>query len=347
MSRQINVLMTGGGAPGAAGIIKCLLAESTVNLFVADANPSAYGKHLHDPNKFVVIPSASQEDFHEILLKLALDYNIDVILPLVTRELFVFSKYKKYFENAGVRVLVSDQNALNTANDKGKLYNFLYQLNHPVPQFEVVASLEQFENAVKLLGFPTKPVCFKPSISNGSRGFRIISNTMDEYNLLFNEKPNNTFITYEKIVEILTNQTFPELLVSEFLPGEEYSVDCIAHNGEPQIIVPRLRTRMLGGISVEGQFIYQEELISQCRSIIKLIGLHGNIGIQFKKGSDGKFYILEINPRVQGTIVSALGAGVNLPLLAIKQEMGEVVDFDAIIVKWGVQFSRYWNEVYY
>jgi carbamoyl-phosphate synthase large subunit len=57
--------------------------------------------------------------------------------------------------------------------------------------------------------------------------------------------------------------------------------------------------------------------------------------------------LVEVNPRVQGTIVAALGAGVNLPLLAIKQEMGLDIEPIELNVKWGTRFSRYWTEVFY
>jgi carbamoyl-phosphate synthase large subunit len=57
--------------------------------------------------------------------------------------------------------------------------------------------------------------------------------------------------------------------------------------------------------------------------------------------------IIEVNPRVQGTISAGLGAGINLPVLAIKQELGIPIDEAALQVKWGTRFSRYWNEVFY
>ena len=56
--------------------------------------------------------------------------------------------------------------------------------------------------------------------------------------------------------------------------------------------------------------------------------------------------IIEINPRVQGTIVAGLGAGVNLPLLAVKQELNLPISEEELQVKWGTKFSRYWNEVF-
>jgi carbamoyl-phosphate synthase large subunit len=75
--------------------------------------------------------------------------------------------------------------------------------------------------------------------------------------------------------------------------------------------------------------------------------LHGNIGIQVKKSVAGKFLLLEINPRVQGTISAALGAGVNLPVLSVKQELDLPVTEDELQVRWGTKFSRYWTEVFY
>jgi predicted ATP-grasp superfamily ATP-dependent carboligase len=108
-----------------------------------------------------------------------------------------------------------------------------------------------------------------------------------------------------------------------------------------------LRTKMISGISVEGEFVNEKNIITYCSEIIKELQLHGNIGIQVKRSSEGKPLIIEINPRVQGTIVAGLGAGVNLPVLAIKQELNLPITDEELQVKWGTKFSRYWSEVYY
>jgi carbamoyl-phosphate synthase large subunit len=124
-------------------------------------------------------------------------------------------------------------------------------------------------------------------------------------------------------------------------------VDCLAKNGETILVVPRLRKKMINGISVEGEFIKEESIITYCTQIIHELQLHGNIGIQVKRSIAGKFLLLEINPRVQGTISAALGAGVNLPVLAVKQELGFAMPQEELQVKWGTKFSRYWSEVFY
>lgn len=337
--------MTGGGAPGAAGILKCLQQDATVNVIAVDANPNAVGRYLN--KDFETIPYANDPAFIDAVLALCRIKNIHAVLPLVTRELIPLSQHIQEFELAGAKLLVSPAASLEIANNKSKLYEFLQWRGIAVPAFSIVETVEQFNQAVEELGYPKRSVCFKPSVSNGSRGFRIISEQINELDLLFNHKPSSVYISLKETVRILSSGSFPELLVSEYLPGDEYSVDCLANHGETILVVPRLRKKMINGISVEGEFVKNENIISYCTRIIKELQLHGNIGIQVKSSDKGEFLILEINPRVQGTISSALGAGVNLPLLAIKQELGLPMPAEELQIKWGAKFSRHWSEVFY
>lgn len=343
--KTINILMTGAGAPGAPGILKCLQFDPRFEIIMADANPDALGRRLHA--EFETIPYAKEKSFVEQLLLVCKKRNIHIVLPLVTKELVPLARHKKQFEEQGTKVLVSNVDSLDVANNKSRLYQFLEWRGISVPDYRIVETVDQFKTATQELGYPHKRVCFKPSASNGSRGFRILANDIDEHNLLFNEKPTSTFMSFNDAVRILSAKPFPELLVTEYLPGEEYSVDCLANQGESKLIVPRLRKRMINGISVEGKFVKEETIIDYSSKIIEGLHLHGNIGIQVKKSSKGKFLIIEINPRVQGTIVAGLGAGVNLPVLAIKQELGLPATDEELQVKWGIKFSRYWNEVFY
>ena len=341
----INILMTGGGAPGAAGILHCLKQNPGFNITVADANPNAIGKYLNED--FETIPFANDPNFIDAILSSCRRKNIHALLPLVTKELIPLAQRSNEFEMTGAKLMISPASSLEIASNKSNLYDFLQWRGIAVPEFKVAETIDQFKKAVQELGFPSKQVCFKPSVSNGSRGFRIITNQINELDLLFNYKPNSTYISFNEAKRILSAGTFPELLISEYLPGEEYSVDCLANNGDSILILPRLRKKMINGISVEGEFIKEENIIAYCKQIIKELKLHGNIGIQVKKSEAGQFLILEINPRVQGTISAALGAGINLPSLAIKQALNLPITTEELSVKWGTKFSRYWNEVFY
>jgi carbamoyl-phosphate synthase large subunit len=342
---SINILMTGGGAPGSAGIIKCLHREPLFRVLVADARTNVAGKYLN--TDFETIPLATDPSFANAVLALCRKKNIRALLPLVTKELIPLSQQVTEFEAAGVKLLTSSTASLEIANNKSRLYEFLQWRGIAVPDFRIVETTDQFKTAVEELGYPCQPVCFKPSVSNGSRGFRIMDDTINESDLLFNYKPNSTYIKFSDAWRILSSAPFPELLVSEYLPGDEYSVDCLANTGKAVLIVPRKRIRMINGITVEGEFVQEEKIIDYCRSVIAALQLHGNIGIQVKKSAAGQFLILEINPRVQGTIAAGLGAGINLPVLAVKQALGLSIAPEELMIKWGTRFIRYWDEVFY
>jgi carbamoyl-phosphate synthase large subunit len=161
--------MTGAGAPGAAGIIKCLLQEPKLDLVVADADKNAIGKHLHPA--FFTIPKATDAHFADTLLALCKAEGVNMIMPLVTKELFPLSQNKLCFQEAGITVLTSTSEAIAVANNKAACYQFLQTQNIPVPAFFVADTAEAFIHGAFELGHPHEPFCFKPCVANGSRGF--------------------------------------------------------------------------------------------------------------------------------------------------------------------------------
>ena len=54
--------------------------------------------------------------------------------------------------------------------------------------------------------------------------------------------------------------------------------------------------------------------------------------------------VIEINPRVSGTIVMCVGAGANLPYLGVKYALGEPIP--PVDVEWGTRMVRYWQELF-
>jgi carbamoyl-phosphate synthase large subunit len=338
-----RIFLTGAGAPGGPGIIKALL-QAGYELITSDSNPFASGRFLHE--HFIQIPKADEEGFIPFVLKTCIEYKVDVIFPLVTKELRKFSKAKEIFHQNNIQVIVSDYNNLLIANDKGLLYQHLASNDINVPEFEIVTNVDQLQKAAKKLGYPDKPVVIKPTISNGSRGVRILQENIDEHDLLFKSKPNHLYSKLDKIIEILAQKPFPPILVSAYLPGFEFTVDTIVQNGIPQLILPRSRTKMNGGISMQGTFIKQEEIISYCDKIIRSLNLSGPVGLQVKEDENGKFKLLEINPRIQGTSVAAMGLGINLPALAV-QQLFEPLHIDTSVIPWGTSFVRYYEEMFY
>lgn len=346
MLKDIVIMITGAGAPGAPGIIKSLRlnGERNIKIVGVDANlEESVGIGMVDA--VYEIPKAKEKDFVYQVLKIAMEEKVDVIIPLVTMELFVFSKNKRLFEKNGIKVQVSDYEQLNIANDKYNLMKFCKENSIPYPEFYIVKSIEEFEEKAKLLGYPEKKICFKPPVSNGLRGFRIINDSKDKMDSLINEKPNNVYIGYDEFLQIAKDANyFPELLLMEYLPGEEYSVDLLADNGKCLAVIPRSRDKIKMGISFVGTTIEDKEIIKYSKELVEKLKLNGNIGLQFKRDIKGIPKIIESNPRVQGTIVLCTASGYNMVYNSVKIALGEKpIDYK---IRWGTKMIRYWDELY-
>ena len=339
------ILITGGGAPGAPGIIKAIQAvDPGVKIISCDMLDHTIGKILADD--YFTVPRGDDPSYVETLLKICIEKNIKTILPITTKELIPLSKSKKLFLEKGITVLVSNELNLNIANNKGKLYQHLKDNGIATPNFMVVKTYDEFYEAEKDLNL--SPYIIKPCVGNGSRGFRIVDSSAEEHDLLFNHKPTSTYISVEKLHTILKSKAFPELIVSEYLPGAEYTVDCLILDGVIKFIIPRRRDKMNNGISVAGVVEHNEEIIAYTKSILECLELDGPIGIQLKYSSDNKPLILEINPRIQGTTVACSGAGVNIPYLIFnKSELADMAHYNDYPILWGTRFIRHYEELYF
>lgn len=78
------------------------------------------------------------------------------------------------------------------------------------------------------------------------------------------------------------------------------------------------------------------------------MGLTGAFGFQFIEDAEGVPKIIECNPRVQGTMVTAFYAGLNIPWLAVKEAITDPKD--VVPHKWSgppgsVHYIRQWTGV--
>ena len=342
-----NVLVTGAGAPGAPGIIKALREKGIYTIFSCDVVDETAGKHLSDG--YFTVPRGDNENYIEELLNNCINHKINIVFPITTKELIPLSKHKDVFRNKGIEIIVSDYTSLNIANNKGLLYKHLASNGIPTPEFYITNTFDQFKEACQNLRDKHQAIIFKPTEGNGSRGFRVLDDNTDEFDLLFNHKPSSTYISYTKALELLSEKDFPELVVSEYLPGKEYTVDCLLTDGNINAIIPRLRTKMNNGISVAGTIEQNSDVIEYCEAILKSLKLTGPIGIQVRYSTENKPLLVEINPRIQGTTVACIGAGINIASLAVQQIISPSNSFTVADqkIKWGTRFIRHYSEVFF
>ena len=343
-----TVLITGVGSPGAPGIIRSLrLAHNwDIRLIGVDANRRAAGSFLLD--HFYVVPEAQDPKFIPTMLEICKNESVHVILPMVTAELIPFAKHASAFQELGCVVSVSSESVLETAIHKNKLFEVLAGQGFSIPQFKLVNTSKALMNAIEELGYPHTPVCFKPAQGDGSRGFHVLDAKQNRIENFFLAKPDATLVSLTELSEVLHHQSaLPELLVMEYLPGSEYSVDLLVNHGEVLVTVPRRREKIVGGITTQGTIVEEHDVLNYASHVAKVMKLHGNIGIQVRRSQTGIVKLLEVNPRLQGTVVHCTGAGVNMPLLAVKLALGMPVEQSELQIRWGTRLYRYWNEVFY
>ena len=347
LMKPITVLLTGCGAPGAPGIIRCLRnnGEREIRIVGVDMNENAGARGLVD--SFHVVPPASSHEYIPNILRLCETEGVDVVLPIVTRELMKFSIAKASFQKLGCRVSVMEPETLALANNKVSLLSAIRDAGFDSPGFVAVNSLEELKQAAALLGYPEKAICVKAAQGNGSRGVRIIDPLKSRYDLFFNSKPNSMYISYEELLLTLSERPeIPQMLVMEYLPGTEYSVDILADRGDCLYSVSRRGLSVLTSNMMSLVIDDNRKVLQLCRQVTACLGLDGNFGFDLLHTANDEIpYILEINPRLTAGVVSCAAAGVNLPYLGIKRLLGEELPQCSPV--YGTRMSRHYEESFF
>lgn len=296
-----------------------------------------------DKGYFVSQPE--NKNYISDLLTVCKKEKVRILIPSDPKELALIAGNKNKFEKAGALVLSSSLESVRIAEDKEKFFIFCKEKGIPIPDFIKVNNYKDFRRAVFQLGYPEKAVCFKPKISSGTRGFRILSSKNNRLRNLLKDHPGGVTADFSEICSILkTAEDFPEILVMEFLSGKEYTVDILANNGQSQIIIPRTRDKVLLGASFMGRAVEEKEIIKYSEKIVKGLNLDAIVGIQFRKDEKDIPKAIEVNPRIQGATLLSVAAGADLVRLAIKNALGE--SWKKPKIKWGTRMIRYFDEIY-
>ncbi|KKL05096.1 hypothetical protein LCGC14_2609450, partial [marine sediment metagenome] len=261
--------------------------------------------------------------------------DVDLVIPQTTREVGVLGNSLTSFAEQGSRIMASPNAA--RVNSKASLIEVM---EFSPSGLSVVFSVEGLRVAAELHGYPNRSVVVKPAYSSGSRGVRIVTPEPWNVERFLSEKPSGLECDLESLSDMLACGAFPELLVMEYLPGPEYSVDCF--RGEHvQIAVPRIRTAMRDGISTDTTIVDEPEMARHALAIAEQLGLTGVYGVQFKANAEGVPCLLEVNPRVQGTMAASVLAGANVIWMGVREVLGEPVT-EMPTVRVGTRCVRHW-----
>ena len=153
-----SLLLESAGSGGKIGLINCLREEKNLKLIGTDCNPRSVCKSFFDD--FLVTSKYKDPDFLPDLVDFCYKNECEYIYPVSTFSLDFFSSKKESFQEKGINLILSEENAIKTANNKALLYQKLSKLFHDhIPAFSIVNDKNSLEKAVCEFGYPQKKVC--------------------------------------------------------------------------------------------------------------------------------------------------------------------------------------------
>ncbi len=326
---DVTVLVSAAGAPGTAALLKGLRAngERTVRLVGTDMSERSVGRHLCDA--FQLVPAGSDPGFADAVLAIVEREGIDVVLPQSSFDLEGLAAHRDRFP---VPVLVSSPDTIHRSNDKAETYALLKRLGIKGPDFRRVNGAAEVAAAAHELGYPDRPVCFKPVFSSGSRGFRVLDPTVDPAHQLLNERPGSVAMRLEEAAELLPAEGGPDLLVMELATGGERTIDGIADGKRVVLGHPKTREAMRAGLAMYFVTLEDEELMATADKLVEELAIEWFFNIQLV----GE-HVIEINPRISTIVYQD---DLNLPYLGVKRALGEISDEELVALRSRIRPGR-------
>lgn len=288
-SRKVVLVFPCGSEIGLE-IHRALRFSRHVELFGASSVSSNHGKYVFR-NYIEGLPFVDEPSFIEELNHVIEVNCVDFVFPAHDSVVLTLARHA---ENLKCHVIGSPLPTCEICRNKSATYE-LFRGKIPVPRV--------FSSQEKDLPFP---VFLKPNVGQGSKGTRLVQSSEE---VRFFLKIN------------------PELLILEYLPGEEYTVDCFTdRQGVLRFAGARKRTRIIGGISADTSPADGEEFQEIAENINSSLTFRGVWFFQVKRNKEGELVLLEIAPRVSGSMGLYRNLGVNFPLLSIFDLMGLDVD---------------------
>lgn len=297
---RIKVLIFPSGTEGALDIYQALRYNLHFELygFSGKRNHTDYtyseGHYFYGDERLFI----THPDFEQTFISLLERYRIQYIIPTfddVTLRLMGIS------DRLPAKVVTSPYSTVLLASSKKKMYE-------KVAEFDFAPAW--YLNADDI---PSYPVFIKPNVGTASQGACLVENRAQ--------------------LDAILKET-PDVVICEYLPGEEVSVDCFTdRHGDLLFIGPRVRERIWHGITMRGRTIPgNEELRKIATQLNRIVTFRGAWFFQAKRDQAGKFKLLEFSVR-QATNSALYGKlGVNFPLLSL---------FDAMDMDVKILFNDY------
>lgn len=306
---QINIMVFPCGSEIGLELHRALKDIRFITLYGA-SSAEDHGKWVYK-NYIGGIPYIDVPEIIDVLNRHIDENGIDFIFPALDSVIAFLSRNR---DRLHAKLLTSPDETVQICRSKSKTYGRLAGCGFLPGIYKAPDEIKDY------------PVIIKPAESQGSQGFAIIRSP-------------------EQLCYELSTRT-DEQVICEYLPGEEYTVDCFTDkNGDLKFASCRTRSRVKNGISVNSSLVEPDgEVLKIAEEINGRMDFRGVWFFQLKRNKDGDYRLLECATRVAGTMCVERAAGVNLALLTVFDAMGFELDFPETVA--GVTVDRALNNIF-
>ena len=336
---KLNLLITNSHAQTFPGTFYSLKQEFKGKIVSVSFKENAIGSFLSD--KHYTLSKDNPTNYLKEVLSICKKERISIVIPLSIDERILFLKNKDLFEKIDVQIFSSSIESIEKAENKVLLFEICKKNNIPSPEFYVVNNYINLKEKALLLGYPQKKVVVKPINSCGSRGLRILNKKADYKKNFYNMRADYTEITLSDLRNVI-GKKFQPLILCEYLPGEEYTVDCLRDENH-NFSFPRIRKEVKNGLTSVGVMSKHDEIIQLSNKLSNLLDLTTVFGFQFKLNFNNEPVLIDCNPRIQGTMIMSTLANANIIAAGIKILLGRNnINFTP---DWTMKYYRFWSGI--
>lgn len=224
---------------------------------------------------FYQIPAVSvAKEYLKNIKEICLKEKVDFLLPMIDYEIDLLNVNREWFETNNVTLCISPKKALDVIRNKKKLADFV---SKECPEITSIPTL-MLKDIEKLPW--SFPVVCKPYNGRSSQGLKYIY-TQDEWDEFFKIADKDIYI------------------VEPFIDGPLVMVE-IVRQSNPHKVVAMTRRELIStphGCSIT-VLLYQDiELEKASKVLADKLGVLGDVNFEFILDKNGKYHLVECNPR--------------------------------------------------
>ena len=299
-----RVLITNGSSRTSYAALRSL-SQSGIACFSADVSRFGMCQSSRFSKGHYLYTShyESEEKFISDLVKLIKEHQITILFPS-HNETEIIARNRHRFNSLAVSA-IPDESHCRIFNNKSQAYDLAEKLGVPVPARIHYTEPQQISSLLESRGIERTVI--KLLTGNSGKG------------VFYGDNPEHTRVVVEKLIEEygLELDRYPQ--VEEYVIGEGYGNSVLYWHGVQiaNFTHRRLRDKIeTGGTSVFREASSHKGIESAAKKIFNSIGWHGLAMCEFKVCSaTGKFWFIEVNPRMWGSIPLAIAVGVDFPYL--------------------------------